>query len=117
MKLKKTGLLAILLVGTTMVVGCASQNRESGPIQRIHSALVMPTSLMLELADATGQASGDGWEVARNDPPTHVERGIPDYARGDILERHYLERLRISQGRPREYSLYSTRVIQQRRHR
>lgn len=117
MKSKKIPLLVILLAGTMLTVGCASQSRESRPIQRVHAALVLPTSLMLELADASGQISGGGWEMTRNDPATHSERGIPEYQSRDTLERHYLERLRTSQGRPREYSRYSTRVIQFEQHR
>ncbi len=97
------------------MAGCESAGG-TGSIQNTRSlnpSLVMPTPLMMEMALVEGSGGDDPrvrWEAGRNDVPLRGTRGLPDYP--DYLDVHYSlrERLRISNGRPRENSTFSTRI-------
>ncbi len=123
MKRRKTSAAPLLLAISMLVAGCASSGLESGemsasgPIQRINRCLVMNSDLMLELAESTLDDPSWGWELARNDPSWHQKPGIPDSGDHILIERNYRQRLRVSDGRPREYSNFSTRVREHRHQR
>jgi hypothetical protein len=110
----------IVLAVFLQIAGCASSGQQSsklsasGPIQRINSCLVMKSDLMLELDEAAQDDAQPGWEVVRNDPSWPQEIGIPDFAAHNLIERNYRQRLRITNGRSREYSNFSTRVREHR---
>ena len=114
MKMQKITALVAALLAFLAAGGCASQAPKPvvvhQPIQRVNANLVMPTQLMMELAEANGQMADGGWERDRHDPLIYPNAGIPDYQPFNDAEQWSYERLRTSNGRSREYSSYKTRV-------
>ena len=111
MQLKKWFFLGSMSIIAGMT-GCEIAGG-AGPIQDTRSlnpSLVMRTPLMMEMAQAGSNSPHLRWEAGRNDSPIRATRGMPDYP--DYLEVQYnlRERLRVTNGRPRENSSFSTRI-------
>lgn len=105
----------LFLGSMSMIAGMAGCEAAggAGPIQNttsLNPSLVMPTSLMLEMAQAGGDDQLPQWEAGRNDSPVRATRGLLDYPDYLEVQYHLRERLRVSNGRPRENSSYSTRI-------
>lgn len=104
--------VVLVVVSAVAAGGCATTPWEgaaaSGPIS---PGLVLPPSAVRDLALAAGQQwPGDGreWEYRRNDAP-QAARSAPAYYEPAWVEIRTHERLRTSNGRPREYSTTHTR--------
>jgi len=104
--------LVLVVVFAVAAGGCATTpwggSHAGGPIS---PGLVLPPSAVRDLAAAAGQQwPGDGreWEFRRNDPP-QAARSTPAYYEPAWVEIRTYERLRTSNGRPREHSTTHTR--------
>ena len=81
----------------------------------VNSNLVLPSSLMDDLEAVTGRpaaiGSGAGpmdslGYLSRNDAPAAAGDGIPDFTGIQVADYWHRERLRITNGRPRENSTF-----------
>lgn len=104
--------LVLVVVFAVAAGGCATTrwggSHAGGPIS---PGLVLPPSAVRDLATAAGQQwPGDGreWEFRRNDAP-QAARSTPAYYEPAWVEIRTYERLRTSNGRPREHSTTHTR--------
>ena len=104
--------LVLVVVFAVAAGGCATTpwggSHAGGPIS---PGLVLPPSAVRDLAAAAGQQwPGDGreWEFRRNDAP-QAARSTPAYYEPAWVETRTYERLRTSNGRPREHSTTHTR--------
>ncbi len=104
--------VVLVVVCVVAAGGCATTPwggaAAGGPIS---PGLVLPPSAVRDLAMAAGQQwPGDGreWEYRRNDAP-RAARSVPAYYEPAWVEIRTHERLRTSNGRPREYSTTHTR--------
>jgi len=104
--------LVLMVVFVVAAGGCATTpwggSHAGGPIS---PGLVLPPSAVRDLAAAAGQQwPGDGreWEFRRNDAP-QAARSTPAYYEPAWVEIRTYERLRTSNGRPREHSTTHTR--------
>lgn len=104
--------LVLMVVFVVAAGGCATTpwggSHAGGPIS---PGLVLPLSAVRDLAAAAGQQwPGDGreWEFRRNDAP-QAARSTPAYYEPAWVEIRTYERLRTSNGRPREHSTTHTR--------
>ena len=104
----KCAVISLLALGG--LGGCSSQEQFSVSSVGISSNLVMPTSLMLDMASAGYGTDSVAWEGFRLDPVSRSRGGIPDYQAYGVLDRTTRERLRTNNGKPREYFSQNTRI-------
>ena len=99
-----------MMMAVLILSGCATKPVPIESVEmQINTNLVSPSPLMHEMASALGQnVMGGRWEASRMDELAPSMASIPDIAAyGVVVHRDY-QRLRISNGRPREYSNYRT---------
>jgi len=115
-------LLAVLALAVGALGGCAATDDAAAPHatggRAVHGGLILPSPLMLDLEAVTGRpaaiAGADGVFAApdvlsRNDPPAASGGGTPDFTRFQGVDYWNRERLRITNGRPREQSTFEAR--------
>ncbi len=101
------GVVVVLTLG-----GCAVEPGEVG--FGTSPNLLMSTPLLLETQRAH-EVPDRGWETVRNGDFRYRDPDwIPDYRDRLYLQTRYRERLRTSNGRPREQSTYQTLGIAER---
>ncbi len=104
--------VVLVVVCAVAAGGCATTPWGASPTGGpISPGLVLPPSVVRDLAIAAGQQwPGDGraWEYRRNDAP-QAARSVPAYYEPGWVEIRTNERLRTSNGRPREHSTTHTR--------